>query len=176
MLISGAGGQLWPLYDLIYVKYQEWCLKTLLFSPQFHVQLFATAWTAAHHTSLSFIPSKSLLRLMYIDLPGGTSDKESACNVGDVRDTGSIPGSIRSTGVGHGNPLQHSCLENPIDIGTWWATVHRVVNSHKQLMWLSTHACPLSRWCYWTISSSANPFSSYPQSFPLLDLHSKINH
>ena len=47
-------------------------------------------------------------------------------NAGDIRDAGSIPGWGRSPGGGHGNPLQHSCLENPIDRGAWWATVHRV--------------------------------------------------
>ena len=45
----------------------------------------------------------------------------SACNVGDL---GSIPGSGRSPGEGNGNPLQYSCLENPMDGGAWWATVH----------------------------------------------------
>ena len=49
--------------------------------------------------------------------------KESACNAGDL---GSIPGSGRSPGEGHGNPLQDPCLENPMDRGAWWATVHRV--------------------------------------------------
>ena len=50
--------------------------------------------------------------------PGG---KESACNAGDP---GSIPGLGRSPGEGHGNPLQYSCLENPMDRGAWWAAVH----------------------------------------------------
>ena len=50
-------------------------------------------------------------------------------NAGDVRDTGSIPGSGRSYGGGHGNPLQYSCLENPVDRGAWQATVHGVVKS-----------------------------------------------
>ena len=45
-------------------------------------------------------------------------------NTGDTRDMGSIPGSGRSPGGGHGNPLQWSCLENPMDRGAWWATVH----------------------------------------------------
>ena len=48
---------------------------------------------------------------------------------GDVRDTGSIPWSGRSPGRGHGHPLQYSCLENPMDRGAWWATVHRVAKS-----------------------------------------------
>ena len=55
------------------------------------------------------------------DFPGGSDGKESAYNVGD---TGSIPGSGRSPGKGNGNPLQYSCLGNPMDRGAWWATVH----------------------------------------------------
>ena len=47
-------------------------------------------------------------------------------NAGDIRDTGSIPGSGRSLERGHGNPLQYSCLENPMDRGAWQAIVHRV--------------------------------------------------
>ena len=52
-------------------------------------------------------------------LPGGSVSKESTCNAGDP---GSIPGSGRSPGEGNGNPLQYSCLENPMDRGAWWAT------------------------------------------------------
>ena len=48
-------------------------------------------------------------------------------------DVGSIPGSGRSPGEGNGNPLQYSCLENPMDRGAWWATVHRVAKSWTQL-------------------------------------------
>ena len=54
--------------------------------------------------------------------PGGTEVKAFAYSVGDL---GSIPGSGRSPGEGNGNPLQYSCLENPMDRGAWWATVHR---------------------------------------------------
>ena len=61
--------------------------------------------------------------------PGGTSGKEPACNAGDLRDTGSIPGLGRSPGEGHGNPLQYSCLENPVEGGAWRATVHRAAES-----------------------------------------------
>ena len=50
-------------------------------------------------------------------------------NSGDTRDAGSIPGSRRSPGRGHGNPLQHSCLENPVDRRAWRATVHRVARA-----------------------------------------------
>ena len=54
--------------------------------------------------------------------------KNPPVNTGDI-DTGSIPGLGRSSGRGHGNPLQYSCLENPGDRGAWWATVHGVTKS-----------------------------------------------
>ena len=62
--------------------------------------------------------------------PGGSDSKESACNVGDL---GSIPGSGRSPGEGNGNPLQYSCLENPMDRGAWQTTVHGVIKSWRHL-------------------------------------------
>ena len=52
--------------------------------------------------------------------------KNPPVNAGDIRDVGSLPGSGRSPGEGHSNPLQYSCLENPTDRGAWWATVHGV--------------------------------------------------
>ena len=52
---------------------------------------------------------------MFMDFPGGTSGKEPATNAEDVRDMGLIPGSGRSPEGGHDNPLQHSCLEDPMD-------------------------------------------------------------
>ena len=55
--------------------------------------------------------------------------KNLSANAGDARDMGSIPGLGRSLGVGKGNPLQYSCLENPMDRGAWWATVHVVAES-----------------------------------------------
>ena len=55
--------------------------------------------------------------------------KASACNAGDL---GSIPGSGRSPGEGNGTPLQYSCLENPVDGGAWWATVHGVPKSQTR--------------------------------------------
>ena len=55
--------------------------------------------------------------------------KNLLVNAGEVRDTGLIPGWGKSPGGSHGNPLQYSCLENPMDRGAWWATVHRVAKS-----------------------------------------------
>ena len=62
--------------------------------------------------------------------PGGSDVKASACSAGDL---GLIPGSGRSPGEGNGNPLQYSCLENPMDGGAWWATVHGVAKSWTRL-------------------------------------------
>jgi len=70
------------------------------------------------------------LHYHYTDFPGGSDGKASAYNVGDL---GSIPGSGRSPGEGNRNPLQYSCLENPIDRGAWWAAVHGVAKSRTQL-------------------------------------------
>ena len=55
--------------------------------------------------------------------------KNLPANEGDIRDTGLIPGLGRSLGGGHGNPLQYSCLGNPMDRGAWWATVYGVAKS-----------------------------------------------
>ena len=72
--------------------------------------------------------------------PSGTSGKEHTCQC-RRRDMGLIPGSGRSPGGEHGNPLQYSCLKNLMDRGTWWATIHRVTKSRTRLKQLSTHAC-----------------------------------
>ena len=64
------------------------------------------------------------------DFPGGSEVKASASNAGDL---GSIPGSGRSPGEGNSNPLQYSCLENLMDGGAWWATVHGITKSRTPL-------------------------------------------
>ena len=71
--------------------------------------------------------------------------KNSPANAGDTRDAGSIPGSGRSLGGGHGNPLQYSCLENPMDRGASWATVCGVSKSRAQLKQHSMQAHMLPR-------------------------------
>ena len=65
-----------------------------------------------------------------LGFPGGSDGKESACGAGDM---GSIPGSRKSAGEGNGYPLQDSYLENFMDRGAWWATVHGVAKSQTQL-------------------------------------------
>ena len=67
--------------------------------------------------------------------------KESTCNAGEAGDAGSIPGSGRSPGAGHGNPLQYYCLENPTDRSAWRSTTIRVAaKSRTQLKQLNMHA------------------------------------
>ena len=66
-------------------------------------------------------------------------------NAGDMIDVGSIPELGRSPGEGHGNPLQYSCLENPMDKGAWWATVHGVTKSQTRLSDLACMIRPNDR-------------------------------
>ena len=79
--------------------------------------------------SVSLVYSKLLLRASQV----APMVKDLPANAGDVRDTGSIPGLGKSPGGGHGNPLQFSCLGNPMDKGAWQATAHRVAKSQTQL-------------------------------------------
>ena len=69
--------------------------------------------------------------------PGGPVIKNPPDNAGDL---GLIPGWGRSPGEGNGNPFHYSCLRNPMDRGTWWATVHRVPQRCARLKQLSMHA------------------------------------
>ena len=111
-----------------------------------------------------------------IGFPGSSDGKESACNAGDL---GLIPGLGRSPGGGHGNPLQYSCLENPMDRGAWQATDHEVPKSQTQLTkhtteWLSTaqeYLCKghLSKFWPWLgLPSVLNPpaASQFPPIWP----------
>ena len=76
----------------------------------------------------------AMLSFAYVSamgFPGGSVGNESGSNVGDP---GSIPGLVRSSGEGHGNPLQFSCLENPMDGGAWQAILHRVARVGHDLV------------------------------------------
>ena len=68
-----------------------------------------------------------------VGFPGGMLLKNPPANAGDTGDSGSIPGSGRSSGGGNSNPLQYSCLGNPMDRGDWWATVYGVAKIRTQL-------------------------------------------
>ena len=80
---------------------------------------------------------------IYMGFSGGSDDKETACNAGDP---GLISRSGRSPGEGHGNPLQYSCLKNPMDRGAWCAIVHGVTKSQTWLSnWDMRHKKSLNR-------------------------------
>ena len=73
--------------------------------------------------------------------PGSSAGKESTCSAGD---SGSVPVLGRSSGGRHGTPLQYSCLENPMDRGAWWATVHGVTKSNMtESTWHALYRCLL---------------------------------
>ena len=95
--------------------------STLLWQPQ------ERNYRALEHKQKYFPLSEAYqVALMEKNLPVNTGDR-------DVRDLGSIPGSGRSPGGGNDNPLQYSCLENPMARGVWWATVHGVTKSWTRL-------------------------------------------
>ena len=71
--------------------------------------------------------------LMLRGFPGGLDSKEPTCDAGHIRDASSIPGSGRSPGEENSNPLQYSCLENPMDRGAWQATIYGVTKSRTRL-------------------------------------------
>ena len=92
--------------------------------------------------------------------------KNPPANAGDSREAGSIPGLGRSPGVGNGNPLQYSCLENSTDRGAWWDMVHGLVKSQA---WLSTHSThKTTTYLFHLNQSSAIPPlpSPYPPAHP----------
>ena len=102
-----------------------WFQKVLRYNPAHSSKLISKVSPHycthfAHFSLLVFIKG----------FPGGSEVKASACNAGDP---GSIPRLGRSPGEGNGNPLQYSCLENPMDRGAWWAAVHGVTKSQTQL-------------------------------------------
>ena len=84
------------------------------------------------HTARNF-PFIQYLFMGEIVFPGGSVGKEATCNGEDAGHMGSIPGSGRSLGGGHGNPLQYSCLEKPMDREAWLATVHSVAKNQTRL-------------------------------------------
>ena len=85
-----------------------------------------------------------------VGLPQWLSSKESSWNAGDTGDSSLIPGSGRSPGEENDNPLQYSCLENPMGRGAWWATVHGVTKSQTRL---SAHTllcfCSVAKFSRW---------------------------
>ena len=101
------------------------------------IYVVAQSWTRLKRLSSSSSSMCVYIHHIYcrklsfsVGFPGGLHSKESACNAGDL---GLVPGSRRSSGEGNGNPLQYSCLENPLKWGTWQVTVRGVEKSWTQL-------------------------------------------
>ena len=88
---------------------------------------------------ITFLPRSKRLLISWLQSPSA-SGKEPA-NTGDLRDVGLIPGLGRSPEGRHSFPVQYSCLENPMDRGAWWATVHGVTKQLDTTERLSTHTC-----------------------------------
>ena len=96
-----------------------------------------TVWSTQHcHHLIACWKYKLSSPIPELGLPQWLTGKEFACNAEDAGDGGSIPRSGRSPGEGKGNPLQYSCLENPMDARAWWVMVHWVTTSWTLL---STH-------------------------------------
>ena len=119
----------------VHIRCPKYCSFSFSISPSNEYSEFSQGttqwWEYALVVTKMGRKSKKAYIYMYIcSFPGGSEDKASACNAGDP---GSIPGLGRSPGEGNGNPLQYSCLENPMDRGAWRATVHGVAKNRTRL-------------------------------------------
>ena len=121
--------------------FELWCWRRVLRVP----------WTARKgnqswiYIGRTDVEAETLILWLPGGFPGGSEDKASACNVGDL---GSISGLGRSPGKGNGNPLQYSCLENSMDRGAWRATVHGIAESQTRLSDF-THTPEAKSWLIW---------------------------
>ena len=100
-------------------------LFMILFLPFFPPHADTSNSSPSHFKVIHYFPPSLICGVF----PDGSVGKESTCSAGDTGDMGSIPGLGRSPGGENGNPLQYSCLENPMDRGAWWATVRRIASS-----------------------------------------------
>ena len=127
------------IYLFILADRWKWRFKTSQGDTSYHTlpSVLNPVCQALIKVQCSSYTKQPIYRLMWMDpiFRGGSSGKESACNVGD---TGFIPGSGRSPGEGNSYPLQYSCLENPMDRGAWWVTAHGVAKSWKWLTYSKT--------------------------------------
>ena len=116
-----------------FLKIRLCCLHIQSESRDSNVRLFILGAPKFSSSPSGWGARKSLLQVMLVV-------KNLPANAGDARDMSSIPGLRRSPGGGNGKPLQYSCLENPMDRGAWWATVHGVTKSRTWLKQLCMHA------------------------------------
>ena len=98
---------------------------TPVFLPgEFHGQRGLAGYSPWGHKELDMTEQLSQHVCVCVGFPGSSVVKNRPANTGGARDAGSMPGSKRSPGEGNGNPLQYSCLENPMDREAWWTRVH----------------------------------------------------
>ena len=111
--------------------------------------------------------------------PGSSVVKNPLANAGTAEAVGSIPGSGRSPGGRHGNPLQYSCLENPMDREAWWAAVHGVAKSRAQprdfTFTFYFHALEKEMATYSSILAQRVPGTEEPNGLPSMGLH-RVGH
>ena len=100
----------------VWIAKVEERLDVTLFRPARHFQLLSLVFASNLEIMNYIVDSFNLVQYLYRGIPGGSKGKASACN---AEDPGSIPGRGRYPGEGNDNPLQYSCLENPIDGGAW---------------------------------------------------------
>ena len=108
--------------------------------------------------------------------PGGSVVKNLPASSGDARDVGSIPGLGRSAGVGNGNPLQYSCLENSTGRGGWWVTVHGVAKSQTRLSGWARSSLLLPWWPLDRILKGIPPKRTLCWKYQVLPLGHFDNH
>ena len=129
--------QVWEVLNYFLSTFSAYLLLSLLRLQWQECTIFCYSPTGLWDDS--FFSIQSIFSLLFrlgdfrcsvLGFPGGSDGKASTCNAGDL---GSIPGLGRSPGEGNGNPLQHSCLENPMDGGAWQATIHGAAKSRTQL-------------------------------------------
>ena len=109
---------------------RKWHPTPVFLLGKFHRQRSLVGYSPWGHKEADTTEQLTHCLIVCSSFPDITNVKESACNAGDPR---SIPGLGRSSGEVNGNALQYSCLENPMDRGTYWATVHRVAKSLTQM-------------------------------------------
>ena len=127
------------------------CVTSMSFSPLTTLIKLDVDITQDDHGKLS---RNGIQKFQFVNFPtfqDSSTGKESACHAGDTKDPSLIPGSGRSFGEGHGNPLQYSYLENPMDRGAWWVTVHRLAKNYTQLKQLNTEPINLEL-CFYIAS------------------------
>ena len=127
------------LYLLVFVFY-FWMISFFLCIKIIHVYYKRDQEIKESQTCWDdYINAFVYIHSIYMGFSGGASGKEPACNAGDGRDARSMSGLGKFPGGGHGNPLQYSCLENPMGRRAWWATAHMVSKSWTWLKWYSMH-------------------------------------